>query len=380
MRQIINSLAIVLLFANIVFAQNKGTLPIKKTVTSKITKDAKTGKVVKTIVTTTTTTTDVILVEGTKAQPIIVKKPVASVNKPIVKAKVTAAKPKVIATKPKVIVKPVQVVAKPVEVEKPKEVVNNDTGSIFANPTDKSASTAPEAEKPVVPVKVVAKPNPVPKKEVINANGVIGEKKVFKEGKSQAVLNYYGLRLGANLATVQSAPSLSNIANPTDANKFGLTGGIFYNLGITRAISIQPEVNFSQQGFKVVNGIDTDLLKNTAINVPVLLKLAVGGSKFKVFVNGGPYAGLLLNSLRTKENFSNEAINTFTKNKLDYGVQTGAGLQFDLGGAKLEIEGRYNYGMADPNKYIGTKPSYIGDTGKNRIMTGTIGLAWPIGK
>jgi Outer membrane protein beta-barrel domain len=380
MKQIIKLLTIVLLISNISFAQ-KSAVPIKKTVTSKITKDPTTGKVVKTIITTTTTTTDVVLVPGTTKQVQAKTNPIA-IKKPMAKNKVVTAKPKLVAKpKPIIAVKPAERPSAPAPTT---VVVKAEPESIFTNPADNSANNMkvePEAKQAVAPAKAkvlaASKPTETPKK-------------VFKEGNPELIRNYFGVRFGVNSATVANASAFKLIANPTTVNKIGVKAGVFYNLGLTKSFSIQPEVNFSQQGYKIANGIDEDKLLNTAVNIPILLKMAVGSKNVKFFVNGGPYAGILLNSKHTVHvgnintieiaDLSSNNTNEIKTNRFDYGVQTGAGIQINLGGPKLELEGRYQYGLADPMTYSSAKPSYIGETGRNRMVTGTVGLMFPIGK
>jgi Outer membrane protein beta-barrel domain len=387
MKQIINLLVVVLIATNLGFSQTtKATKPIKKIVTSKISTDPKTGKVVKTIITTTTTTTDVVLVPGTTVKKTAVAKPKVVTSAPAKKAPVIATKT---AVKPKVttVVKPV--VKPAVVASKPAVEVKTEPESIFANPSDHSATNS------TVPVNTnatttVTKTTATTAKTTQKQEPVKTTKKVFKEKGNDFVKSHYGVRGGINLATVAIPNSFTTIANPTDVYKIGGMGGVFYNFAITKMFSVQPEINFSQQGHKISNGIDYDILKNNAMNVPVLLKLTVGENNLKFFVNAGPYAGFLLTSTQSKYiggykseksiDFATQSSNEISSTRLDYGLQGGAGLQFNLGGPLLEIEGRYNYGLADPLNYPNGKPTYLGETGRNRTLSGSIGIMFPIGK
>lgn len=388
MKQIINTLAIVFLTASLVFSQTKTSpKPVKKVVTSKITKDPKTGKVVKTI--TTVTTTDIVLDPGRQST---ISKPAA---KPVAKQKVVAKA----AKKPVPAKKPAPVVAKKTSpqpnLEAPKAAVvetKTEDNSIFANPADNSAKNvekpAPVAEKPVVTSTTKSSPIASNNNKTKKPTQVYKEKS--KRSKDSDGKFNIGLRGGMNFADVANVLTLTPIPTPTDHGKTAFNGGVFANLALGNVLSIQPEINYSQQGYYVTNGIDTDRLNNHAVNVPVLLKLTVGGPNVKVFINGGPYAGFLMKSEKILDLYGQKVINLvdfatdgtkeISTNRLDYGMQTGAGLQFNLGGPKLELEARYNYGLADPMNYSGTKPSYIGETGRNRVFTGTIGLMFPIGK
>jgi hypothetical protein len=406
MKQILNLLAVVILTTSIGFSQAK---PVKKVVTSKITKDPKTGKVVKTI--TTTTITDVVLNPGTAQNttntnaPTVKKaapqptKAVVAVKKPSSKPTVTK-QPAVVATKPAVVVaqKPA-VVAKPTTqapnnaAEESTVVKLEEDNSIFANPTDKSASNnnvVKQAEKPA-PINTPIKTPANKQGNATNNSTAKTPTKVFKENTKtpRTSRTYWGLRGGANLASVESPSSQTQIYNAIDELKKGLNGGLLLNIGLSKVFSIQPEVNYSQQGYSITNGIDSEKLDNQTLNVPLLLKMAVG-NKFKFFVNAGPYYSHILTSekttflngqtIRNIVNFDEEANKETQVRRMDYGLQGGAGFQISLGGPKLEIEGRYNYGLADPMLYSNSKPSYIGEIGRTRLITGTMALLFPIGK
>ena len=75
----------------------------------------------------------------------------------------------------------------------------------------------------------------------------------------------FGVKLGANFATLNDASNASN--------KTGFVGGVFANLKFGK-IGIQPELLYSQQGAEF-DAFDFDL---NYINVPVMLKYyLIGG-------------------------------------------------------------------------------------------------------
>ncbi|MES2795562.1 MAG: porin family protein [Bacteroidota bacterium] len=391
MKQIYNILAVVFLMTNMGFSQS-GTSPkpVKKIVSSKITKDPKTGKVVKTI--TTTTITDVVLNPGNQPANTLAKSSVKPSPKPVVKKTITKQKTMVVTKKP---VSQAKVIAAKPKPEPAKAVVatkKEDNGSIFSNPTDHSTKN----EIKITDEKNVTKTTVNTTSTQTNAiSSTTTTKqvptKIFKENeKVNNSSSHLGVRLGVNRAGVENVSSITVIPSATVNNRLSINAGVFFNLAFSKIISVQPEINYSEQGYDLTNGIDTERLKNQAINIPILLKATVGGEQIKFFVNGGPYVGYLLKSeklLKLNEtkisylvDFKAEEGKETTTNRFDYGVQGGAGIQINLGGPKLEIEGRYNYGLADPMVYYSTKPSYVGQTGRNRILTGTIGLMIPIGK
>jgi Outer membrane protein beta-barrel domain len=208
-----------------------------------------------------------------------------------------------------------------------------------------------------------------------------------------AVHSYIGIRGGYNLSTVQDVLKDAALNNVVAKEKYqpGLMGGLVFNIGVSRSFSIQPEVLYSQQGLKVVSGTDYLIGKYNIVNAPLLLKLAFGGKIAKFFINAGPYIGYKLdqsaelnylgNVLKEKHEFVKDYdANGLKDNRIDFGGIGGAGLQFNLGGPMLVLEGRYQYGMADPTLYKDGKPAEIGSQGHTRVITGTLGLLFPIGK
>ena len=103
----------------------------------------------------------------------------------------------------------------------------------------------------------------------------------------------FGLKAGANLSNLTG-----NLTNQDRyKNKLGFLGGALLNVGLVQdLLSIQPEVLFSQKGFKYTNqtfgplNYSGDRTYNY-IDVPVLLKVKASG----LFFEAGPQYSYLLN-------------------------------------------------------------------------------------
>jgi hypothetical protein len=108
-----------------------------------------------------------------------------------------------------------------------------------------------------------------------------------------------GLKAGVNYSNVYDAEGEAFIANP----KFGLAAGGFLSIPIGKYLGIQPEVLFSQKGFKatgVMLGSAYDLTRTTTfIDVPVLF--ALKPSQFLTILAGPQYSYLV----KQKDVFSN---------------------------------------------------------------------------
>lgn len=136
--------------------------------------------------------------------------------------------------------------------------------------------------------------------------------------------------------------------------------GVYANLPISPAVSIQPELNFSRKGAELVYdnafATGTTRLKLNYLEMPVLLKLNVTPN---FNIHFGPYAAYLIDGKATNEsnnssfNFE-ENINNDDLNKWDYGLSGGIG--FDFASTSLGI--RYNYGL----QTIGKERNFGGST------------------
>jgi hypothetical protein len=81
----------------------------------------------------------------------------------------------------------------------------------------------------------------------------------------------FGLKVGTNLSNVYDAQGQNFVAE----SKFGLAGGVFLSIPLGKVIGIQPEVLYSEKGFKSTGtllGSSYSLDRSTSfIDIPLLL-------------------------------------------------------------------------------------------------------------
>jgi hypothetical protein len=343
------------------------------------------------------------------------KKPVSTAKKAPVPVKKVAPKP--VAKKPIYVATPPVATPTPpppppretpeIVVEEVKESGPPVTGPIgsgpksYENTSKKTTTTKTTTAKPVK----VAKEEKVVEKK---SSTKVEKTKVAKVEKTKAPKvdkirvpsedrkrSYIGIRGGYNLSTVEGIKEIfatSGIGTGGPKDLPGYMGGLVINLGLSKAISIQPEFLYSQQGLQFADGPIYLQLQQEIVNVPLLLKVAVGSPKIKFFVNAGPYIGYKIGQ-KSISNFTGTKVTekvTIEKefdattgekdNIFDFGAIGGAGLQFNLGGPLIVLEGRYQYGLADPTIYKDGKDATIPKAfGHQRIMTGTLGILFPLG-
>jgi hypothetical protein len=165
----------------------------------------------------------------------------------------------------------------------------------------------------------------------------------------------FGVKGGANLSNLSGDLTNEDVYD----NKYGFHGGLMLNVGLVGDgfLSIQPEVLFSQKGYKYADDSFTVLGQTYTykgeqtynyIDVPVLLKVNAGG----LFFEAGPQYSYLLsvkdNSERRLSNgttysrVDNRDLDNVRRNEIGYAA--GLGYQSPIG---LLLGLRYNGAFTD---------------------------------
>ncbi|MGI4887002.1 MAG: porin family protein [Janthinobacterium lividum] len=159
----------------------------------------------------------------------------------------------------------------------------------------------------------------------------------------------FGIKAGANLSNVSGDLINEDIYK----NKFGFVGGAILNIGlIDKVLSLQPEVLFSQKGFKYADN-SFPLLGNTNrftgnrtynyLDVPVLLKVRAAGLFFEAapqysyLLNVCDKATYTVNGSTVSNSAANENLDNVRRNEIGYA----AGLGYEASNSFL-IDLRYN--------------------------------------
>ena len=114
----------------------------------------------------------------------------------------------------------------------------------------------------------------------------------------------FGLKVGANYSNVYDSEGEDFVAD----GKFGLAGGVFVAIPLGKFIGIQPEVLFSQKGFKSTGtflGTDYETTRTTDyIDVPLFL--AIKPVEYVTLLFGPQYSYLL----KQKDEFTGGSLST----------------------------------------------------------------------
>lgn len=111
----------------------------------------------------------------------------------------------------------------------------------------------------------------------------------------------FGLRAGANFATLATPTSANESRRASADGRLGYHAGVFYEHAFTRRWSIVPEIHYSHQrqrleaeDYSIADGgyYGRYRLRLGYLNVPVLGR-ATFGNRHKVYVEAGPQLGIL---------------------------------------------------------------------------------------
>ena len=157
-----------------------------------------------------------------------------------------------------------------------------------------------------------------------------------------------GIKGGYNVSSV----SFDGTSETAKLHGFHL--GVYGESYIGKHLSIQPEILYSQQGYKIIDNNGTYTQKLDYINVPLMLKLYPVKS---FFLEAGPQIGF---SISHKETFDSgfvlyDTSQEFEPSNFDWGVNLGAGFKSDGG---VSLGARYHIGQND---------IYDQDKPKNRV-------------
>ncbi|CAM1354821.1 porin family protein [Tenacibaculum insulae] len=151
----------------------------------------------------------------------------------------------------------------------------------------------------------------------------------------------FGAKAGLNIANVSG----DNVEN-NDARTSFHVGGVA-EIEISDKFSIQPELLYSEQGFKVESeqmGFNVEeTLKLSYLNIPVIAKYYVAEG---FSLEAGPQIGFLM-SAKAKVEAAGQSAEEDVKDDLksiDFGLNFGAGYKLDNG---LNFSARYNLGLSN---------------------------------
>ena len=161
-----------------------------------------------------------------------------------------------------------------------------------------------------------------------------------------------GIKGGYNLAAV------SFDGDGETEQRHGFHVGVYGESFISESFSFQPELLYSQQGYKITTSNGTFTQKLNYINLPLMLK-AYPSKNF--FLEAGPQIGLAVSHKEEYEGLFSGS-QQYDPNNFDWGMNFGGGFKTDSG---ISLGVRYHLGLGD-----------LYDDGKaqNRVLQFSLGF------
>lgn len=168
---------------------------------------------------------------------------------------------------------------------------------------------------------------------------------------------WMGGRAGATLARQDLSPSVPQTWLP------GTTGAVTFRYAEEKLFGLVAELGWTTRGWKE-DFLESPLTYSrslTYITLPVMTQIIFGGNRFKGFFNLGPEFAYMIGS-KISANFDyfnptanpdwperqrrTEQLTMEVRNKFDYGITAGAGIEFYISPRQsLLVEARYYFGL-----------------------------------
>lgn len=171
---------------------------------------------------------------------------------------------------------------------------------------------------------------------------------------------HIGVKGGATMSSMSFSPSVEqSMVN-------GVIGGFSFRYAEERHVGLIAELNITQRGWceAFEEGEPFEYSRKlTYLQIPLMTHIFFGGQRFKGFINLGPEVSYLIgNSVKANFDYTNvasvlnfptenrmtEQLSMEVKNKFDYGITAGLGMEYKLSRKhSISLEGRYYFGLGN---------------------------------
>lgn len=190
-----------------------------------------------------------------------------------------------------------------------------------------------------------------------------------------------GVKGGLNVADVSTdVPEIEDIK----ATKTGFVGGAYVNFGLGGVFAVQPEVLYSEKGFKGEDSQFPDISAQFKVNyfeIPVLLKAQFPMEMIRPAVYVGPVIsfetsckfGLTQGTVSADFDCDSPEADVGDRKTTEFGGVFGANLDLFVGPLVLTLDGRYQLGFTNLND----DPTATDESLKSRVwqFMGGVGFA-----
>jgi len=164
---------------------------------------------------------------------------------------------------------------------------------------------------------------------------------------------HVGVLGGLNLATISIDPDPG--ADFSGRTVFGFGGVVGVGLGENTSLYVEP-MYIEKGGVRSAIGEDDEVktdneIKLAYLDVPFMLRFALGSGNIQPYVMVGPTIGFNLTAKVEESGGSNPGERDMKEdiNSVDFGFGFGAGVSLPLGKSSIFVETRYALGLSDIN-------------------------------
>jgi hypothetical protein len=162
----------------------------------------------------------------------------------------------------------------------------------------------------------------------------------------------FGLRVGANFPNIHRVFPVDDVDFESLENP-GFAAGLVAEIGITPIFAFQPELLFSQHGYRIEEEFMEETMKASIrynyLQMPLLAKVRFGNNFSGFNINVGPHIGYGIGDIKATVEMGDEKEDdevTWDEahtNRLDFGITGGIGVNF----GNLGLDLRYQLGLAN---------------------------------
>ncbi|HPE17878.1 MAG TPA: porin family protein [Tenuifilaceae bacterium] len=156
---------------------------------------------------------------------------------------------------------------------------------------------------------------------------------------------YVGPKLGMNFSKF----SQWSYDNVDVKNRMGYQFGVVGDIGLTKKLSFQTEINFISKGTKGVdNSGFTEIKRMPAIQIPLLARYAFSFLGLKrVYANGGAYSTTRVGSGTIVYEDEGFTYDDYHWTRFDWGLSLGCGAEYPVDKGIWGLDLRYDLGFVD---------------------------------
>jgi len=191
---------------------------------------------------------------------------------------------------------------------------------------------------------------------------------------------HVGVHGGMSMSRVSFYPKIKQ------SNLQGMQFGVSFRYAEERHVGLLAELNIEQRGwkedFEEDNGRFEYFHRTTYVELPIMTHIFFGSRVVKGFFNLGPEIGYMLgDKVQSNFDYANptqvegfpyeyrqvDQMRLKIKNRFDYGITAGAGIEFVIKKKhSIQLEGRYYYGLG--NLFPASKKDEFGASRGSSIL------------